>query len=163
MQAHYDALGIVRWQRRGQEAEALSIDDTMPVEAMTIARQQIGLMLIANGDLGDNAAGQLLTAMLNAIDLKRSDVCIVDVDTALQQLAAVKPAVMLVMGEDAAQALLQSQTSLAVMRNQSYHYGSDNVPLYVTYHPGHLITNPADKRGAWTDLQKLKKIVQMSS
>lgn len=153
MQAHYDALGIIGWQRRGAEPVEMAEQE----QSADVARKQIGLMLIANGDLGENAAGQLLTAMLNAIELKRSDVCIVDVDGARQQLAKVKPAMILVMGEDAAQALLQCQMSLEAMRSQAHHYGSDRIPLYVTYHPDHLLTNPTDKRGAWTDLQKVKK------
>lgn len=158
MQAHYDALGIVQWQRRGTESEVTEVEQEVQTQTAAVVRQQIGLMLIANGDLGDNATGQLLTAMLNAIELKRSDVCIVDVDAARQQLEKVKPAIILVMGEDAAQALLQCQMSLELMRNQAHHYGCDSIPLYVTYHPGHLLTNPADKRGAWTDLQKVKKL-----
>lgn len=155
MQAHDEVLGIVRWQRRAEQ---------QPEQEQNVcaSRMPIGLLLVVNGDVGETAAGQLLTAMLNAINLKRDDICIVAASAVEALMNNVKPAVLLAMGEDAAQTLLQQNLSLEALRNQPYHYGNDNIPMLVTYHPDHLLSYPADKRGAWSDLQKVKQLLHLS-
>ena len=64
-----------------------------------------------------------------------------------------QPKVLLVLGQVAAQQLLNTQTPLEQLREKSHTYGTQNIPLIATYHPAHLLLNPRDKRKAWQDLQ----------
>lgn len=119
-------------------------------------------------------AGQLLTEMLRAIGLKREQVFIANILKCRppnnrdplpeevescelflkQQIALIKPRVILAVGRVAAQNLLKSQTSIGKLRGQVYSYGDDvNTPLVVTYHPAYLLRSPLEKRKAWNDLK----------
>lgn len=122
-------------------------------------------------------AGQLLTAMLKAIEFERSDVYIanilkcrppenrdplpqeVDACTAYldQQIALVKPRLLLAVGRVAAHYLLKTKSSLESLRNQIHPYGIDRIPLIITYHPAYLLRQPRDKKKAYQDLKFVKK------
>jgi DNA polymerase len=118
-------------------------------------------------------AGQLLNAMLLAIGLPRETVFIANVlkcrppgnrdpkpeevsrclPFLSQQIALLKPRILLVVGRIAAQTLLASDAPLARLRGRLHHFGDANTPLVVTYHPAYLLRTPADKRKAWEDLK----------
>ena len=118
-------------------------------------------------------AGQLLNAMLLAIGLPRETVFIAnilkcrppgnrdpkpeEVSRCLpflsQQIALLKPKIMLAVGRIAAQNLLATDAPLARLRGKLHHFGEANTPLVVTYHPAYLLRTPADKRKAWEDLK----------
>lgn len=122
------------------------------------------------------AAGQLLTKILEAIQLKREDVFIcnvlkhrppgnrnpsLDEITAcspflLQQLALLQPRVILALGTFAAQTLLQTTTPMGKLRGQVHRF--HGVPLIVTYHPAALLRNPNWKRPTWEDVQLARRI-----
>lgn len=125
-------------------------------------------------------AGQLLTAMLKAIGFERSQVYIANIlkcrppnnrdpqadEVASctpylnQQIALVQPTVLLAVGRIAAHYLLQTKTSLESLRNKTHHYGEQQTPLIVTYHPAYLLRNPADKKKAFMDLQYLQQLLK---
>lgn len=73
-----------------------------------------------------------------------------------QEVALVKPKVILALGRFAAQTLLQgTQPELAgvplgKLRGQIYRY--QGVPVIVSYHPAYLLRTPLDKARAWADL-----------
>ncbi len=118
-------------------------------------------------------AGQLLTAMLHAIHLSRDQVYIanilkcrppnnrdpqqdeVNLCTSFldQQIALIKPTVLLAVGRIAAHYLLKTKSSLESLRNRLHVYGEHRIPLIVTYHPAYLLRNPSDKKKAFLDLQ----------
>jgi uracil-DNA glycosylase family 4 len=118
-------------------------------------------------------AGQLLNAMLLAIGLPRETVFIAnilkcrppgnrdpkpeEVSRCLpflsQQIALLKPKIMLAVGRIAAQNLLATDLPLARLRGKLHHFGEANTPLVITYHPAYLLRSPADKRKAWEDLK----------
>jgi len=118
-------------------------------------------------------AGQLLNSMLRAIGLPREQVFIANVlkcrppgnrdpasgETAEclpyleQQIALLKPKIMLAVGRIAAQNLLRTDVTLGRLRQQVHRFGSSQVPLVVTYHPAYLLRTPGDKRKAWEDLK----------
>ncbi|HEU4778791.1 MAG TPA: uracil-DNA glycosylase [Steroidobacteraceae bacterium] len=118
-------------------------------------------------------AGQLLNAMLLAIGLPRETVFIANIlkcrppgnrDPApaevsrclpylSNQIALLKPEIMLAVGRIAAQNLLATDAPLARLRGKLHHFGEANTPLVVTYHPAYLLRTPADKRKAWEDLK----------
>jgi DNA polymerase len=67
-----------------------------------------------------------------------------------QQLALLKPRIILAMGRFAVQSLLRSQEPIGKLRGRVHVY--QGVPLVVTYHPAYLLRNPLDKAKAWADL-----------
>lgn len=67
------------------------------------------------------------------------------------QINLIKPQIIITLGSDAAQSLLQITTAINKLRQQVHYY--QNIPLIVTYHPADLIRTPHLKKGAWEDLQ----------
>ena len=128
-------------------------------------------------------AGQLLNSMLRAIGLPRSEVYIANIlkcrppnnrdpepseSTACtpyltQQIALLRPRVMLAVGRISAQWLLQTDTPIGRLRGQVHRYGDANTPLVVTYHPAYLLRSPLAKATAWTDLCMVKELLGKSA
>lgn len=122
-------------------------------------------------------AGQLLDAMLKAIQLDRQQVYIANVlkcrppnnrdphtseimccEPYLQrQIELLQPKIILALGRIAAHHLLLSDESLAKLRQQNHRY--NGIPLMVTYHPAYLLRKPSDKRKSWQDLLKVKAML----
>lgn len=120
-------------------------------------------------------AGQLLTKMLAAIDLKREEVFIGNIlkcrpprnrdplpqeveccEPHLQaQLSILRPAIICALGRIAAQTLLRTKSPLGRLRGDIHLYG--DIPLVATYHPAALLRNQHLKRGAWEDLLLLRR------
>jgi DNA polymerase len=118
-------------------------------------------------------AGQLLNSMLRAVGLAREQVYIANVlkcrppgnrDPSAgeaaeclpyleQQIALIKPKIMLAVGRIAAQNLLRTDKTLGSLRQQVHRFGISQVPLIVTYHPAYLLRTPTDKRKSWEDLK----------
>jgi DNA polymerase len=123
-------------------------------------------------------AGQLLNAMLRAIGLAREQVFIANVLKCRppnnrdplagevsecwpfleQQIALLKPKIMLVVGRIAAQNLLKTDVPLGRLRQKVHEFGESRVPLVVTYHPAYLLRTPADKRKTWEDLKFAREV-----
>lgn len=123
-------------------------------------------------------AGQLLNAMLRAMDLSREAVYIANVvkcrppgnrDPAPEEAAAcetylkrqidlVKPKVILVVGRIAAHNLLKTDAPLGALRGKRWSYADTGIPVIVTYHPAYLLRSPKEKRKAWEDLQFARKV-----
>jgi len=70
-----------------------------------------------------------------------------------QQIALLKPKIMLAVGRIAAQNLLRTNKTLTSLRQHVHRFGTSQVPLIVTYHPGYLLRTPTDKRKTWEDLK----------
>ncbi|WP_455218973.1 uracil-DNA glycosylase family protein, partial [Kaarinaea lacus] len=68
------------------------------------------------------------------------------------QVELVNPKIILAVGRIAAHNLLKTDTSLSRLRGQCFHYGDNDTPLVVTYHPAYLLRSPKEKRKAWQDL-----------
>lgn len=125
-------------------------------------------------------AGQLLSAMLQAIGLDRHLVYITNVikcrppenrnphiseticcDPYLQrQIELIKPKLILALGRIAAQHLMMSQDNLGEMRNKQHSY--NGIPLVASYHPAYLLRKPIEKRKSWQDLLRVKQILDSS-
>jgi len=123
-------------------------------------------------------AGQLLTRMLAAVGLDRERDCYIanvvkchpeknrnpepDEVAAchpflLAQVDTLRPAVILALGNFAAQTLLATKEGISKLRGKAYPYrGSVLVP---TFHPAFLLRNPGAeyKRMAWDDLRLAKR------
>ncbi|TAK72757.1 MAG: uracil-DNA glycosylase [Gammaproteobacteria bacterium] len=127
-------------------------------------------------------AGQLLTAMIKTMGMTREEVYIAnilkcrppnnrdpqadEVQTCTpflhQQIALVKPQLLLAVGRIAAHYLLKTKASLESLRNKMHAYGDHNTPLIITYHPAYLLRNPADKKKAFLDLQFVMRTLRQS-
>jgi uracil-DNA glycosylase family 4 len=127
------------------------------------------------------AAGQLLTRILGAIDLRREDVFICNVlkhrppgnrnprpeeviacsPYLIRQIELIRPKVILALGTFAAQTLLETKLSIGKLRSQIHRYYG--VPLIVTYHPAALLRNPSWKRPAWEDVKLARRILDSAS
>jgi uracil-DNA glycosylase len=123
-------------------------------------------------------AGQLLNSMLHAVGLAREQVYIANVLKCRppgnrdpgpteaaeclpyleQQIALLKPKIMLAVGRIAAQNLLHTDKTLGSLRQQVHRFGASSVPLIVTYHPAYLLRTPAEKRKAWEDLKFAREV-----
>lgn len=126
-------------------------------------------------------AGQLLTLMLQAINLQRDEVFIANVlkcrppnnrdplteeiekcePYLLKQIELISPKLIVTLGRFAAASLLRTKEALGRLR-QSVHTYND-VPLIVTYHPAALLRNPQLKRQAWEDLKKISSHLENSN
>ena len=123
-------------------------------------------------------AGQLLTKIIEAIELKREDVYIAnvikcrppqnrnpepdEVETCepflFQQIDVIKPKVIVALGKFAAQALLRTDAPISRLRGRVFEYrGSKLIP---TFHPAYLLRNPASKREVWEDMKLVKKLLK---
>jgi uracil-DNA glycosylase len=132
----------------------------------------------ARGEPFVGRAGQLLNSMLRAVGLAREEVYIANVlkcrppgnrDPAPaeaaeclpyleQQIALLRPKIMLAVGRIAAQNLLRTDSPLGRLRQQVHRFGHSQVPLIATYHPAYLLRTPADKRKAWDDLKFAREV-----
>jgi DNA polymerase len=123
------------------------------------------------------AAGKLLNAMLAALGLKREEVFIANVlkcrppnnrdpqageveqcePYLIRQIELIQPKLIVALGRHAAHSLLKTDLALARLRGQPLSY--QNIPLVVTYHPAYLLRTPSDKRKAWEDLRRARRII----
>jgi DNA polymerase len=121
-------------------------------------------------------AGDLLTKILEAIQLTREDVFICNVlkhrppgnrnpapdeikacsPYLMRQLELLQPKVILALGTFASQTLLQTKEPIGKLRGLVHRF--HGVPLIVTYHPAALLRNPAWKRPTWEDVQLARRI-----
>ena len=122
-------------------------------------------------------SGQLLTKIIEAIDLKREDVYITNMVKCrppqnrdpleeevrcceaylVEQIDLIKPRLICALGRIAAQWLLGNKEPLAALRNSENFYRG--IPVLVTYHPAALLRNPELKRETWEDFKKLKSLI----
>lgn len=123
-------------------------------------------------------AGQLLTRMLAAIGLAREDVYIGNVlkcrppdnrpprpdevaacrPYLLEQIRLLEPALVLVLGNHAARAVLGTDRGIGSIRGRVT-VSPDGIRVLPTFHPAYLLRNPAAKREAWEDLQMVERLL----
>ena len=118
-------------------------------------------------------AGKLLTQMIEAMGLQRSDVYICNVVKCrppenrqpekdevaacspflFRQLDVLQPRVIVCLGSTAAQTLLQTNRGISQFRGDWLDFRG--FKMIATYHPAYLLRNPAAKSEVWKDLQKV--------
>jgi DNA polymerase len=122
-------------------------------------------------------AGQLLTKMIEAMGLKRSDIYIANIIKSRppgnrppepeeiaqcmpflkKQIEIIQPKVIVCLGKFAAQTLLQTEIPITKLRGEFQKYGDSQI--MPTYHPAFLLRNPAMKKPVWEDLKKVMKVL----
>ena len=131
-------------------------------------------------------AGQLLTRMVEAMGLTRDEIYICNVLKCRppgnrnpsseeiiacspflhEQIAVVRPAVLVALGAPAAKTLLDTNEAIGKLRGRFHDYfltdeneETLSIPLMPTYHPAYLLRSPGEKRKAWEDLQMVMKLL----
>jgi uracil-DNA glycosylase len=128
-------------------------------------------------------AGQLLTRMINAMTLDRSEVYIanivkcrppdnrdpnrVEIDTCFPflqaQILSVAPEVIVALGRVAAANLLNTNQPIGKLRGRFH--DRQGTPVMPTYHPSFLLRNEGDRRWkaeAWADLRKVMALLDIA-
>jgi len=125
-------------------------------------------------------AGLLLTKVIDAMGIKRSDVYICNVvkcrppenrtpepdetetcgQFLFKQIRAIDPDMIVCLGNAAAQSVLKTKDKLGNLRGKFHSYG--RAKLMVTYHPAALLRNPVFKKPMWDDIQLVMKELGIS-
>ena len=119
-------------------------------------------------------AGQLLTKIIQAIQLSRQEVYITNIIKCrppgnrnpepdeisacepflVKQLEAIRPKLICALGTFAAQTLLKTEEKISSLRGRFHPYRG--ISLMPTYHPAFLLRNANHKRDVWEDMKKIK-------
>jgi DNA polymerase len=122
-------------------------------------------------------AGQLLTKIIEAINLRREDVYIANVIKCrppnnrnpepdeveqcepflFRQIDLIKPKVIVALGKFAAQCLLRTNDPITRIRGREFTYR--DAILIPTYHPAYLLRTPSAKREVWEDMKRVRAIL----
>jgi len=120
-------------------------------------------------------AGQLLTKIIESIDLKKSDVYIAnilkcrppsdrnpeedEIKTCIpfleKQIKIIAPEIVCTLGDVATCAMLDTDMGVAKLRGR-FHERS-GLKVMPTYHPSYLLRDSSKKRETWEDMKKIKK------
>jgi uracil-DNA glycosylase len=119
-------------------------------------------------------AGQLLTKIIESINLKREEVYICNVlkcrppdnrnpepdEVAAcnpflkKQLATIRPKVVCCLGTFAAQTVLQMAAPISKLRGKFF--DMDGMRVIATFHPAYLLRSPEKKREVWEDMKQIR-------
>ena len=119
-------------------------------------------------------AGQLLTKIIESINLKREDVYICNVlkcrppdnrnpepdEVAAcnpflrKQLATIQPKIVCCLGTFAAQTVLQIAAPISKLRGKFF--DMDGIRVIATFHPAYLLRSPEKKREVWEDMKQIR-------
>jgi uracil-DNA glycosylase family 4 len=119
-------------------------------------------------------AGQLLTKIIESINLKREDVYICNVlkcrppdnrnpepdevgscnPFLRKQLAAIRPKIVCCLGTFAAQTVLQTASPISKLRGKFF--DMDGMRVIATFHPAYLLRSPDKKREVWEDMKQIR-------
>jgi len=125
----------------------------------------------AQGEPFVGRAGQLLTKIIEAMGMKRSEVYIANVlkcrppenrtplpDETVnclpyleKQIEMIRPKVIVALGATALRALLDIQIGITKMRGNWYTYR--DISIMPTFHPAYLLRNPPAKKEVWQDMK----------
>jgi DNA polymerase len=123
-------------------------------------------------------AGQLLTKMIEAMGMKREDVIIGNVNRCrppgnrqptleeaaicrpflFREIAAIKPEVIVVMGNTALRNLLELREGITRVRGQFRDFRG--IKVMPTFHPAYLLRDPSKKRETWEDLKMVRDFLE---
>ncbi|OHB38158.1 MAG: hypothetical protein A3C38_04950 [Planctomycetes bacterium RIFCSPHIGHO2_02_FULL_50_42] len=123
-------------------------------------------------------AGQLLTKIIEAIELTRQDVYIANIvkcrppdnrtprqdeifacttNYLKHQITWIRPKIICALGNVAVQNLLHTDKGISTLRGHFHDY--DGIKLMPTFHPAYLLRNPGDKGKCWQDMKKVRAML----
>ena len=123
------------------------------------------------------AAGQLLTKIIEAIQLTRDQVYICNIVKCrppsnrtpeedeiaacspfmFRQIESIRPRVICCLGAVAAQTVLGTRTAVGKLRGHFHDYRG--IQVMPTWHPAYLLRNPNAKRDVWDDVKKIRALL----
>jgi DNA polymerase len=127
-------------------------------------------------------AGQLLTRIIEAINLRRDQVYIANVvkcrppcnrnpesdeiaacrDYLFRQIECVGPRLIVALGKFAAQVLFGSEVPITRLRGKFFDFRG--IAVMPTFHPSYLLHNPGAKREVWEDMKTVRdRLKEMGS
>jgi DNA polymerase len=122
-------------------------------------------------------AGQLLTRIIEAMGLSRSEVYIANVVKCrppenrtpqadeigtcspylFQQIAAIRPRALVCLGTPASQTLLGTRATITQLRGRFHEIAG--IHVMATFHPAYLLRNPAAKKDVWEDMKQVMALL----
>ena len=118
-------------------------------------------------------AGQLLTKIIQSINLSREEVYIANIIKCrppqnrnpqpdeiqnchpflMKQISVIQPKIICALGTFSAQTLLKTGAKITALRGKLYDL--EGIKVIPTYHPAFLLRNPEKKREVWEDMKKI--------
>ena len=118
-------------------------------------------------------AGQLLTKIIQSINIQREEVYIANIIKCrppqnrnpepdeiqscnpflMKQIRAIQPKIICALGTFSAQTLLQTDVKISALRGKFYDF--EGIKVIPTYHPAFLLRNPERKKEVWEDMKKI--------
>ena len=122
-------------------------------------------------------AGQLLTKIIQSINLQREEVYIANIIKCrppqnrnpepdeiescnpflIKQIDVIRPKVICALGTFSAQTLLKTNAKITALRGKLYDL--EGIKVIPTYHPAFLLRNPERKREVWEDMKKIVELL----
>ena len=122
-------------------------------------------------------AGQLLTKIIESINLSREEVYIANIVKCrppqnrnpepdeiqscnpflMNQIRVIQPRIICALGTFAAQTLLKTDTKISQLRGKLFDL--EGIKVIPTYHPAFLLRNPERKREVWEDMKKIAELL----
>ena len=122
-------------------------------------------------------AGQLLTKILQSINLPREEVYIANIIKCrppqnrnpepdeiqschpflMKQIQVIQPKIICALGAFSAQTLLKTDVKITALRGKFYDL--EGIKVIPTYHPAFLLRNPERKREVWEDMKKIAELL----
>jgi len=123
-------------------------------------------------------AGQLLTKIIESINLSREEVYIANIVKCrppqnrnpetdeiqscnpflMDQIRVIRPRIICALGSFAAQTLLKTSTKISELRGKIFDI--EGIKVIPTYHPAFLLRNPERKRDVWEDMKKIAEYLR---
>ena len=123
-------------------------------------------------------AGQLLTKIIESINLSREEVYIANIVKCrppqnrnpepdeiescnpflMKQIRVIQPKIICALGTFAAQTLLKTDTKISALRGKFFDL--EGIKVIPTYHPAFLLRNPERKREVWEDMKKIAELIK---
>ncbi len=123
-------------------------------------------------------AGQLLTKIIESMGYRREEVYIANVVKCrppenraprpdeiatcspflFQQVAAIRPRVIVCLGTPAAQTVLNTRATITRLRGTFSEV--NGIQVMPTFHPAYLLRNPAAKKEVWEDMKKVMTLLK---
>jgi uracil-DNA glycosylase family 4 len=175
LEAIRSELGDCTRCRLHEERQSVVFGEGNPHAALVFVGEAPGREEDLQGRPFVGQAGELLTRIIKAIDLRREEVYIAnivkcrppqnrnpqpdEIQTCLpflrQQLEAIRPKIICALGTFAAQTLLQTEERISLLRGRFYAY--QGARLMPTYHPAFLLRNPQFKKDVWEDMKIVRE------
>jgi uracil-DNA glycosylase family 4 len=123
-------------------------------------------------------AGQLLTKIIESINLSREEVYIANIIKCrppqnrnperdeiercnpflMKQIQVIQPKMICALGTFSAQTLLKTDTKITALRGKLFDL--EGIKVIPTYHPAFLLRNPERKREVWEDMRKIAELLK---